>query len=72
MLNNASNLSRVPGIIALAKTFGLEAVAEGIETTNIYQKLLGMGCEIGQGCGIAHPMPALELGSFRLEDLHKA
>ena len=71
MLNNAGNLAIVRGIIALAKTFGLEVVAEGIETADLYQKLLGMGCEIGQGYGIARPMPAIELSSFRFGDLHK-
>ena len=54
MLNDASNLSSVRGIIALAKTFRPEVVAQGIETTDIYQKLPGMGCEIGQGYGALH------------------
>jgi EAL domain-containing protein (putative c-di-GMP-specific phosphodiesterase class I) len=29
--------------------------------------LLGMGCEIGQGYGIARPMPADELARWRAE-----
>ncbi len=64
MLNDKGDLAIVQGIIALARTFRLEVVAEGIETAEIYRKLLDMGCEIGQGYGIARPMPAQRFSSF--------
>jgi EAL domain-containing protein (putative c-di-GMP-specific phosphodiesterase class I) len=48
----------VMGIIALSKAFELKTVAEGIETEAHYQALLEMGCNIGQGYGIARPMPS--------------
>lgn len=51
----------VRGIIALSKAFNLKTVAEGLETTVQFRTLLEMGCDIGQGYGIAHPMPAAEL-----------
>jgi diguanylate cyclase (GGDEF)-like protein/PAS domain S-box-containing protein len=51
----------VLGIIALAKAFGLQTVAEGIETKTHFDILLEMGCDIGQGFGIARPMPAAAL-----------
>ncbi len=54
----------VQGIIALAKAFGRQTVAEGIETKEHYQALLDMGCEIGQGYGIARPMPAEDLAGW--------
>ncbi len=71
MLNDAGDRAIVQGIIALAKAFRLEVVAEGIETDDIYQTLLGMGCEIGQGYGIARPMPAHELLRFKFEALQR-
>jgi diguanylate cyclase (GGDEF)-like protein/PAS domain S-box-containing protein len=51
----------VMGIIALSKAFDLQTVAEGLETQAHFQTLLDMGCDIGQGYGIARPMPAASL-----------
>ncbi|OGS90244.1 MAG: hypothetical protein A2Z95_02395 [Gallionellales bacterium GWA2_60_18] len=65
MLEDKGDMAIVQGIIALAKTFGRETVAEGIETREHYQALLEMGCEMGQGYGIARPMPAHELTMWR-------
>ncbi len=48
----------VQGIIALAKTFKLKTVAEGIETMEHFSVLRDMGCEFGQGYVIARPMSA--------------
>ncbi len=60
MLEDKGDRAIVQGIIALAHAFEREIVAEGIETEDIYQALLEMGCEIGQGYGIARPMPPEE------------
>ncbi|MFA5825537.1 MAG: EAL domain-containing protein [Gallionellaceae bacterium] len=51
----------VLGVIALSKVFDLKTVAEGIETQVHFHTLLEMGCDIGQGYGIARPMPASAL-----------
>jgi EAL domain-containing protein (putative c-di-GMP-specific phosphodiesterase class I) len=51
----------VQGVIALAKAFDRRIVAEGVETEELFQALLEMGCEYGQGYGIARPMPAERL-----------
>jgi EAL domain-containing protein (putative c-di-GMP-specific phosphodiesterase class I) len=61
MLEDNGDHAIVQGIIALAKAFNMGIVAEGVETEEQYQALLKMGCEIGQGYGIARPMPAEEL-----------
>lgn len=55
----------VQGIIALARAFDMHCVAEGVESEAIHQALLQMGCEFGQGNGIALPMPAAQLASWR-------
>jgi diguanylate cyclase (GGDEF)-like protein/PAS domain S-box-containing protein len=54
----------VKGIIALAKAFGLKAVAEGIETMEHFDALVAMGCESGQGYGIARPMKVFDFGRW--------
>lgn len=54
----------VLGIIALSRAFGLKAVAEGVETALQFHALLDMGCDIGQGYGIARPMPAAKLADW--------
>lgn len=58
MLENGGDRAIVAGIIALAGAFDRHTVAEGVETAAHIQTLLAMGCTIGQGYGIARPMPA--------------
>ncbi len=57
MLKDKGDMSIVQGIIALAGAFDCQTVAEGVETEVHYQALLNLGCDVGQGFGIAHPMP---------------
>jgi diguanylate cyclase (GGDEF)-like protein/PAS domain S-box-containing protein len=64
MLNDTQDRAIVEGVISLARTFSCVAVAEGIETPAQARTLLEMGCEIGQGAGIAAPMPAGELARW--------
>ena len=54
----------VQGIIALARAFEMKVVAEGVETEGQFQALLGMGCGVAQGYGIARPMPVAELEAW--------
>jgi diguanylate cyclase (GGDEF)-like protein/PAS domain S-box-containing protein len=61
MLEDKGDMAIVQGIIALARAFERQTVAEGIETAVHYQKLLDMGCEVGQGYYIARPMPGSEI-----------
>jgi EAL domain-containing protein (putative c-di-GMP-specific phosphodiesterase class I) len=60
MANNEGDRAIVEGVIALAKTFKRETVAEGMEDPALVQELARMGCGFGQGYGIASPMPASE------------
>jgi EAL domain-containing protein (putative c-di-GMP-specific phosphodiesterase class I) len=61
MLNDTQDRAIVEGVISLARTFSCVAVAEGVETPAQARTLIEMGCEIGQGAGIATPMPAADL-----------
>ena len=65
MLEDKGDMAIVQGIIALARAFNRQTVAEGIETEDHYRVLLDMGCELGQGYGIARPMTAGELTTWR-------
>jgi EAL domain-containing protein (putative c-di-GMP-specific phosphodiesterase class I) len=47
-------------IAQLASTLGIQAVAEGIEEPEQWDRLLAMGCLSGQGFLIARPQPASE------------
>jgi diguanylate cyclase (GGDEF)-like protein len=53
---NAGDLAIVRAIIGLAKAFGLELVAEGVETTLAAQTLLAHGCHRAQGFLLSRPV----------------
>ncbi|MEH6633826.1 MAG: EAL domain-containing protein, partial [Halopseudomonas aestusnigri] len=58
MLDDSDDFAIVEGVIALAKSFKREVIAEGVETIEHGTALLQLGCELAQGYGIARPMPA--------------
>lgn len=51
----------VGAIISLAQRFGLQVVAEGVETEAQAAKLRELGCRHAQGYYFAKPMPAPDL-----------
>ncbi|MBY0579830.1 MAG: PAS domain S-box protein, partial [Burkholderiales bacterium] len=57
MLTDEGDHAIVQGIVALAKTFHRQTVAEGIEAPEHIRILIELGCLYGQGYGIARPMP---------------
>ena len=58
MLDDEQDKAIVEGVIGLARTFGCVVVAEGVESPAQARMLLDLGCDIGQGTGIAAPMPS--------------
>jgi EAL domain-containing protein (putative c-di-GMP-specific phosphodiesterase class I) len=64
MLTDSQDRAIVEGVINLSRTFDRMVVAEGVETPAHARMLLDMGCEIGQGSGIAPPMPAAEVADW--------
>ena len=64
MLTDAQDRAIVEGVISLSKTFDCVVVAEGVETAAQARMLMDMGCEIGQGLGIAAPMPAADVAPW--------
>ena len=51
-------------IVALAKSLGLQTVAEGIENENQCQHLLELGVEYGQGFWFSRPLEASQALAF--------
>jgi diguanylate cyclase (GGDEF)-like protein/PAS domain S-box-containing protein len=58
MLVDTEHLVIIHSILGLAQSFDRYVVAEGVETEAHGRLLLELGCELGQGYGIARPMPA--------------
>ena len=57
MLESSKDLAIVSSLSLAANMMLLEVVAEGVETEENGMLLIQMGCLIGQGYSIAHPMP---------------
>ncbi|WP_299973628.1 EAL domain-containing protein [uncultured Pseudoteredinibacter sp.] len=59
--------SIIHAVVELASSFGLEVVAEGVESKRIHNYLHSMGCDYGQGYYYDRPMPAekLNYGSWQ-------
>ncbi len=58
MLEDLNDLAIVNGVIGLARAFGRQVVAEGVETLAHRDLLIAVGCDVAQGYGIAMPMVA--------------
>jgi diguanylate cyclase (GGDEF)-like protein/PAS domain S-box-containing protein len=58
MLEDPEDLAILEGVLGLASAFRREVIAEGVESREHGELLLELGCEFGQGFGIAKPMPA--------------
>jgi len=64
MLIDTDDLAIIEGVIALAKSFKRDVIAEGVETIEHGTALLQLGCELAQGYGIARPMPASDIPAW--------
>lgn len=61
MSDDPHDLAIIEGVIGLGLALGRRVIAEGVETEEQGSLLLQLGCEIGQGFGIARPMPGSEV-----------
>ena len=61
MLHDKADLRVVEAVIGLSQAFNRTVVGEGVETEAHGMMLLRFGCELGQGYGIARPMPPEEV-----------
>jgi len=67
MLNDDADRKIVEQIIALGRSFGLEVVAEGVETAEVAARLAEMGCDYAQGFHYSRPLPAQEFPAWSQE-----
>ncbi|MEW8561666.1 MAG: hypothetical protein B6D72_17600 [gamma proteobacterium symbiont of Ctena orbiculata] len=61
MLDDPQDLTIVDSVVRLAHAFKHPVIAEGVESIEHASALLQLGCRLGQGFGIAKPMPADEI-----------
>ncbi|MDR3682132.1 MAG: EAL domain-containing protein [Geothrix sp.] len=61
MHDHPDDMAILEGVVGLAIAFRRKVIAEGVQTMEQGKMLLRLGCELGQGFGIARPMPAQEL-----------
>lgn len=69
MLQDREDLTIVSGVIGLAKAFRRDVIAEGVETLELAEKLMELGCDCCQGFYIARPMPAANVPGW-VRDWH--
>jgi len=51
----------VSSLVVVGRMMEIDVIVEGVETEEDGRSLIGMGCELAQGYGIARPMPAEEI-----------
>jgi len=64
LFDHPGDLAMIKGILGLAGAFQRLVTAEGVETHEQGRLLRQLGCELGQGFGIARPMPAAALPAW--------
>lgn len=64
ILTNPDDAIIVQSIIDLAKNFGLDTVAEGLESLEVWRRLQDMGCGMGQGFYISKPLRFTDIDAW--------
>ncbi|MGR8931902.1 MAG: EAL domain-containing protein [Gammaproteobacteria bacterium] len=67
MKENVKSYEIVKSLCVLAKSIGMNIVAEGVETLEEHKLLTEMGVDYGQGYYYAKPMPEAEFNAFLLK-----
>jgi diguanylate cyclase (GGDEF)-like protein len=69
MESDESDATIVRAIIQLAKSLGMQVIAEGVETAEQERHLIEEGCHEGQGYYYSKPVPAPELAALLRKSL---
>ncbi len=64
MLEDPQDLAIVDSVLRLAQAFHHPVIAEGVESLEHGAALLRLGCQLGQGFGIGHPMPIEQIPNW--------
>ncbi|MDQ1287568.1 MAG: Bifunctional diguanylate cyclase/phosphodiesterase [Actinomycetota bacterium] len=70
MESDRANLTIVRSILDLARSLGLDVIAEGVETATAYNALATYGCGEAQGYWLARPCPAERIPAI-VEELRR-
>ena len=64
IVNSPADELIVRKIVEIAHALHLDVVAEGVESYEVWERLVGLGCDVAQGYAIARPMPLAELRAW--------
>lgn len=71
MLDNRENLAIIESIASLARIFGRNVIAEGMEEGEYSSMLMKLGCDLAQGFAISKPLPPDGFFEWRQEWIRK-
>jgi diguanylate cyclase (GGDEF)-like protein len=71
MRTDERNHAIVSATIGLARTLGLEVVAEGVEEEQTFSALADLGCQVIQGYYISKPLPVADLDAWLVRGLRR-
>lgn len=57
----------IDAAVTLAKKMGIETIAEGVETREVYDYLKSIGCNMVQGYYISKPLPIKEFNDWYMQ-----
>ncbi len=66
MLKDRDSVAIVRAVLSLAAALGMTTTAEGVETAELAESLVALGCDIAQGYHFARPLPADEAYAYML------
>jgi EAL domain-containing protein (putative c-di-GMP-specific phosphodiesterase class I) len=64
VITNRTTRAVVVGTIIVAKSLGWNVIAKGVETAAQQEALVALGCDGVQGYYVAHPMTAVDFGTW--------
>lgn len=64
MLEDRDSVAIVRAVLGLASALGMSTTAEGVETEELVETLVGLGCDVAQGYYFARPLPADEAYAY--------
>jgi len=67
MTHDQNDAQIVRSTIDLAHNLGLKVIAEGVENRQVWDRLLGLGCDEAQGYYMSRPLPAPNLTEWLTE-----